>query len=153
MPIDEVPAFFAALRQHEGSGARALEFAILTAARSGEVRGATWSEVDLEAKEWVVPAERMKAGKEHRVPLAGVAVEELQGLPRIKGTDLVFPSTKKTVLSDMTLLAVMRRMKVDAVPHGFRSSFVSGWAWHIDMTRRLADHRGHGEFDNDDIQC
>jgi integrase len=125
--VDDVPAFFAALQKNGGSGARALEFAILTAARSGEVRGATWSEIDLKGKEWVVPAERMKAGKEHRVPLTGAAVTLLESLPRTEGTDLVFPSTKKTVLSDMTLLAVMRRMKVDAVPHGFRSSF-KDWA-------------------------
>jgi integrase len=127
LKVDEVPAFFAALRLQAGAGARALEFAILTAARSGEVRGATWSEVDMQAKEWVVPAERMKAGQEHRVPLSTAALELLQGLSRTKGTDLVFPSAKKTVLSDMTLLAVMRRMKVDAVPHGFRSSF-KDWA-------------------------
>jgi integrase len=127
LKIGEVPAFFAALRGHAGTGARALQFAILTAARSGEVRGATWSEVDLDAKEWVVPAERMKAGKEHRVPLSTAAVELLKALPRMEGTDLVFPSSDKAVLSDMTLLAVMRRMKVDAVPHGFRSTF-KDWA-------------------------
>lgn len=94
LKLDDVPAFFARLRSQEGMGARALEFAILTAARSGEVRGATWAEVDLPAREWVVPGERMKAGKEHRVPLSPAAVALLEKLPKLDGTDLVFPSTK-----------------------------------------------------------
>ncbi|MBL0420504.1 integrase arm-type DNA-binding domain-containing protein [Ramlibacter sp. AW1] len=127
LPIDDVPAFLARLREQAGMGARALEFAILTLARSGEVRGATWAEIDLGRAEWTIPAERMKAGKEHRVPLSKPALELLQALPRMEGTDLVFPSTMLKPLSDMTLLAAMRRMKVDAVPHGFRSSF-RDWA-------------------------
>ncbi len=130
LPIDQTPGFLAALRDQAGTGARALEFAILTAARSGEVRGATWAEIDLEAAEWTVPAERMKAGKEHRVPLSAAAVKLLKALPRTKeakDTDLVFPSSKDSLLSDMTLTAVIRRMGVDAVPHGFRSTF-RDWA-------------------------
>jgi integrase len=122
-----VPGFISALRQEKGTGARALEFAILTAARSGEVRGATWAEIDLEAGIWTVPGERMKAGKDHRVPLSPAAVKLLRALPRIEGTELVFPSARGKALSDMTLLAVVRRMGVDAVPHGFRSSF-KDWA-------------------------
>jgi integrase len=127
--IDEVAGFLSAVRSHTGMGARALEFAILTAARSGEVRGATWSEIDLDGKEWTVPAERMKAGKEHRVPLSEPALELLRKLklPEVKDVDLVFPSSKGTPLSDMTLTAVMRRMGLDAVPHGFRSTF-KDWA-------------------------
>lgn len=127
LDVDAVPGFIASLRQQSGIGARALEFAVLTAARSGEVRGATWAEIDLEAAVWTVPAERMKAGKEHRVPLSPAALKLLRALPRIEDSDLVFPSPTKKVLSDMTLSAVLRRMKVDAVPHGFRSSF-KDWA-------------------------
>lgn len=122
--IDDAGAFVAHLREQEGMGARALEFAILTAARSGEVRGAKWSEMDLAAGVWTVPADRMKAGKEHRVPLSAEALALLASLPRIGGTGgLVFPAARGGALSDMTLSAVMRRMKVDAVPHGFRSTF------------------------------
>lgn len=125
--VSELPGFMAALRQQKGNGARALELVILTAARSGDVRGASWTEFDLDAGIWTVPGERMKAGKEHRVPLSPAAVKLLRGLTKIDGTNLIFPSTKKTPLSDMTLTAVLRRMGVDAVPHGFRSTF-KDWA-------------------------
>lgn len=123
LPYQEVPAFMQELRKREGMGARALELAILTAGRSGEVRFATWSEIDLDRKLWTLPAERMKAGKVHRVPLSDDAVTLLKGLPRIAGTEYVFSSAKGGPISDMTLSAVTRRMGVDAVPHGFRSSF------------------------------
>jgi integrase len=108
-------------------GARSLEFAILTAARSGEVRGAVWSEFDIPAKVWTVPAGRMKAEKEHRVPLSADALALLANLPRMAGTEYVFPAPRLGMLSDMTLTAVLRRMKVPAVPHGFRSTF-RDWA-------------------------
>jgi integrase len=127
LSVDTVGEFMAALRAERGLGARALEFAILTAARSGEVRGATWAEIDLEKALWVVPAARMKAGKEHRVPLSPAAIALIQSLPKVHGTNLVFPSSKSTPLSDMTLTGVLRRMGVDAVPHGFRSTF-KDWA-------------------------
>lgn len=123
LAIDDAGDFVARLREQEGMGARALEFAILTAARSGEVRGARWPEIDLEAGVWTVPADRMKAGKEHRVPLSAEALAVLAKVPRMGETDLVFPAARGGSLSDMTLSAVMRRMKVDAVPHGFRSTF------------------------------
>ena len=125
--VDDMPAFIKALRQHDGLSPKALEFAVLTAARSGEVRGANWAEIDLEAAVWTVPPERMKAGKEHRVPLSAAAIKLLEAMPRMEGTDLVFPGTKGQPLSDMSLTAVMRRMDVDAVPHGFRSTF-RDWA-------------------------
>lgn len=123
MAIDDAGDFLTKLRAAEGMGARALEFVILTAARSGEVRGATWTEIDLEGGVWTIPAGRMKAGKEHRVALSKAAVALLKGLPRMAGTDLVFWAPRGGQLSDMTLSAVMRRMKAGATPHGFRSTF------------------------------
>ena len=103
LPLDDVPKFFSSLRAREGAGARALELLVLTATRSGEVRGATWAEIDLAAAVWTIPASRMKAGKEHRVPLSKAAVELLNSLPRIDGCDLVFPGSKNKPLSDMTV--------------------------------------------------
>jgi integrase len=123
LPIDELGAFMRALRKREGMAARALEFVILTATRSGEVRGATWDEINLEGKVWTIPAERMKAGKEHRVPLTDDAVKLLEELPRFESNELVFPAPRGGKLSDMALAAVMKRMQVNAVPHGFRSTF------------------------------
>jgi integrase len=104
-----------------------LEFLILTAARSGEVRLATWGEIDLDAKLWTIPAERMKAGRHHAVPLSDPAVKLLKALPRFDGSPYVFPAARGGALSDMSISAVCRRMEVDAVPHGFRSTF-KDWA-------------------------
>ncbi len=127
LPVSEIHAFVVALREREGMAARALEFAILTAARSGEVRGALWSEIDLDGETWVIPAARMKMAREHRIPLCASAIGLLRSLSRSEG-DLVFPAPMGgKPLSDMTLTAVMRRMQVDAVPHGFRSTF-RDWA-------------------------
>lgn len=123
LAIDDMHAFMQRLRQVQGMGARALEFAILTAARSGEVRGATWNEIDMQARVWTIPASRMKASREHRVPLNGRAVELLQALPKFEGVDLVFVGTKNQPISDMTLTAALRRMDVPATAHGFRSTF------------------------------
>lgn len=127
LPYGEVGAFMADLRQQAGMGARALEFVVLTAARSGEARGATWDEIDMDAAIWTIPAERMKAGKEHRSPLSPEAVALLEALPRIDGSATVFPNTKGAALSDMTLTAVLRRMGRPVTAHGFRSSF-RDWA-------------------------
>ncbi len=127
LPIGELPGFMQALRQREGMAARALEFAILTAARSGEVRGMTWAEVDMQQRLWVVPAERMKAGREHRVALSDPAITVLQSLPRLEGSEFVFFAPRGGQLSDMTLMAVLRRMQVAATAHGFRSTF-RDWA-------------------------
>lgn len=115
--------FMKDLRMVNGISAKALEFAILCAARSGEVRGATWSEMNLKDRVWTIPAERMKAGKEHRVPLTLAALNLLAKLPRVVGSEQVFPGRSGGALSDMSLSKVMRDMKVDAVPHGFRSTF------------------------------
>ena len=127
LPIDDVGAFMAELGKREGMSARALEFVILTAARSGEVRGATWSEIDLDAQTWSIAADRMKAGKAHRVPLSDQAVALLKALPRLADSDLVFFAPRGGRLSDMALTAVTRRMGAACVPHGFRSSF-RDWA-------------------------
>jgi len=123
----EAGSFMADLRQQAGMGARALEFAIVTAARSGEVRGATWAEVDIDQAVWNIPAGRMKAGREHRIPLSDAALELLQHLPRTDGSELLFPNTKGAALSDMTLTAVLRRMGRQITAHGFRSTF-RDWA-------------------------
>ena len=127
LPFDQVGAFMADLRQQEGMGARALEFAVLCASRSGEVRGATRAEVDLDKAVWTIPKGRMKAGKEHRVPLSDAAVKLLRALPVIDGSELLFPNTKGKALSDMTLTATLRRMGCKVTAHGFRSTF-RDWA-------------------------
>jgi len=139
LPPREMHAFMLKLRKAAGTAARALEFAILTAARSGEVRGATWSEIDLEGGFWTVPGERMKAGRLHRVPLSAHAVKLLKALPRIKDNNLLFPAPRGSLLSDMTLTAVLRRMEVDAVPHGMRAAFKT-WAMdHTEFPRELVE--------------
>ncbi len=127
LPYVETPAFVAELRKREGITSRALEFAILTAARSGEVLGARWAEFDLDAAEWIVPAERMKAGKEFRVPLAPRATEIVKDMAGLSGV-FVFPSSDGKPLSEKALWKCLRRMKVkNATVHGFRSAF-RDWA-------------------------
>lgn len=140
LSLADSPAWFAALRERGGTAARALEFLTLCAARSGEVRGATWQELDLDAGLWTIAARRMKAGREHRVPLTAEAVALLRALPRFEGVTYVFAAPRGGMLSDMTLSAVMRRMQETeekegrsgwldprsgrpAVPHGLRSTF------------------------------
>jgi integrase len=118
LELDDAGAWFADLRKREGFGARALEFAALTAARSGEVRGATWDEIDLDRGLWVIPAARMKMQREHRVPLPKVAVEMLKALPKLKDNPLVFPAVRGGMLSDMTLSATMRRIHEAATDAG-----------------------------------
>ena len=112
-------------------GARCLEFTILTACRSGESRGALWSEIDLERALWTIPAQRMKMKRDHRVPLSGAAIELLRTTPKFDNTDLVFSSPQKVhlarPLSDMTLSACHRRLKLTATVHGWRSTF-KDWA-------------------------
>jgi integrase len=123
LPWQDIGTFMVDLRQRAGSAARAVEFAILTAGRSGEVRGARWDEIDLDAAIWTVPAERMKAGREHRVPLSTDALALLRALP-VVGKH-VFPGQRGDApLSDMSLTAVLRRMERDEITvHGFRSTF------------------------------
>jgi len=126
LPYADLPGFMSELRARESMGRLALEAVILTAARSGEIRLATWAELDLEAATWTIPAERMKAGREHVVPLSpqAVALFERMKAHRRGDTDLVFPGSKRgKPLSDMTLTKVCRDMGINAVPHGFRSTF------------------------------
>ena len=129
MPYEAVPGFVEELRKRDAMAALGLEFLILTAARSGEVLGATWSEIDLKAKVWAVPANRMKANREHRVPLVPRAIEILEMAKKAQTSDFVFPGQKaERPLSVMALEMVLRRMNIeDATVHGFRSSF-RDWA-------------------------
>jgi integrase len=131
--LGQAANFKAALTGMQGIGARSLSFALLTAARSGEVRGATWNEFDLANKVWTIPSTRMKAGREHRVPLSSAAIRIVQTQNRTPDSDFVFASATGLSLSDMTLSGVMRRMEFfdrdgrRAVPHGLRSTF-RDWA-------------------------
>jgi integrase len=127
LPYSTIGSFVSELRKEAGMGARALEFAILTAARSGEVRGATLDEIDLDTGVWTIPAGRMKAGKEHQIPLSEDAKKVIRGIKREPGNNLLFPSPRGKELSDMTLTAVLRRMEKPVTAHGFRSTF-RDWA-------------------------
>jgi integrase len=125
----EIGAFMADLRAQEGVAARALEFTILTAARTGEVIGATWAEFDLDGKTWTVPPKRMKGEREHRVPLSVPAIAVLEAMKKLRTCDYLFPSVRRgKPLSDMAMLLILRRMKRKGLTvHGFRSSF-RDWA-------------------------
>ena len=132
MPYEEVAAFVGKLRERQATSALALELCILTAARSGEILGMRWPEIDLDKKIWTVPASRMKAGREHRVPLSPRAVAILRGLKESEAAEFVFPGqSRNKPLSNMAMEMVLRRMKVeDATVHGFRSSF-RDWAGNV----------------------
>ena len=130
LPYPDIALFMADLRKQEGVAARALEVAILTTARTGEVIGARWEEIDVARRLWAVPAERMKAGREHRVPLSDRAVEIIAEMKkhRLDGQEFVFPGPKGGPLSNMALLMTLRRMGYAALTtHGFRSTF-RDWA-------------------------
>jgi len=127
LPYTDINRFVSRLALSDGMSAKCLHFLILTATRSNEARGAQWSEIDMQAQTWTIPAERMKAGIGHRIPLSAPAVALLAYLPRFEGNDNVFQGRANKPLSDMSLTLHMRRMEVDAVPHGFRSTFVD-WA-------------------------
>ncbi|MFD2313906.1 tyrosine-type recombinase/integrase [Halomonas organivorans] len=124
LPIDEVHDFMAALRKRKGEAARCLELVALTAVRSNEARSACWEEIDLESRVWTIPAERMKAGKEHRVPLSDAAVDLLRGMP-CKGGGLIFSAPRGGRLSDAGMSAVLKRMGMSdkTTVHGLRSTF------------------------------
>ncbi len=138
MPFPQVPAFMAELRTRSALAARALELTILCATRTSETLGARWEEFDLERAVWTIPARRMKAAKEHRIPLSEAAVQILRDLHPDEG--LVFPGrSAEKPLSNMAMEMVMRRMKVDVTVHGFRSSF-RDWAGEAtEAPRELAE--------------
>ena len=129
MPYSDVPAFVQSLPSKDAMSARALEFLILTACRSGEVLDATWSEFELGAALWTIPAKRMKAGKEHRVPLSARALAIVEALHETRTSEYVFPGQAKgKSLSNMAFAMLMKRMEADAyTAHGFRSAF-RDWA-------------------------
>jgi integrase len=141
MAYRDVPAFIAQLRECNVIAAMALEFCILTATRSGEVYGARWSEIDVEAKVWTLPAARMKAAREHRVPLSARALAILEKLGDAKTSDYVFPSPHgRKPLSHVSMAKVMHRLQIDRVTvHGFRSAF-RDWAGNeTQFARELAE--------------
>ncbi len=150
LPWQRIAAFMAALRAREGMSARAVEFCILTASRSGVVRGARWAEFDLSGKAWTIPAERMKARREHEVPLSDAALASLESMPR--DGEIVFAGMKGQPLSDVSLTAVIRRMNGDDKPvwvdangdgvtvHGFRSTFRMWAAETTNYLREVAEH-------------
>ena len=141
MPYADVPAFIAEIRRREATAAYALEFCILTAARSSETMKARWQEIDLEAKIWALPAERMKAGREHRVPLSTRAVAILVKMKEAAEGEFVFPGRKRErPLSNMALEMFLRRLQSKYTTHGFRSSF-RDWAGNeTTFPRELAEH-------------
>jgi integrase len=162
LPWQNIAKFMQSIEPREGTAARAVEFAILTACRSGEVRGALWSEFDLENNIWTIPAMRMKAGREHQVPLSKECLAILKDMRRqatalvsgdIPADRVVFAGTKEQALSDMSLTAVLRRMNgetekpqwVDSnanpiTVHGFRSTFRMWAAENTNFPREVAEH-------------
>jgi len=133
VPYSQVGDFMTKLRNNGSISAKALEFLILTAVRSGSVRAADWNEIDFDQQLWTIPPEHTKTNKEHRVPLAPAAISLLRSLPRLASSTKIFPSPRGGALSDMALSRLMRGMRerreltIDAVPHGFRSTF-RDWA-------------------------
>ncbi|MHA7865880.1 MAG: tyrosine-type recombinase/integrase [Salipiger thiooxidans] len=174
--LPDAAAWFAAVKLQNGTAAKALLFLALCASRSGEVREATWDEIDHEAKIWTIPAERMKAERAHRVPLAGPALAVVSTMPRLKGSPFIFAAPRGGALSDMSISAVMRRMQASAekaaekagidpskagwrdprsgrpaVPHGLRSTF-RDWAaeltdWPRDMAEIALAHKVGSEVE------
>lgn len=125
LPYADAGKFMAKLRKREGMGARCLELQILTATRPGEAAGAQWAEIDLDAKVWTIPPQRMKASVEHRIPLSDAAVSMLKALPRID--DNVFPGVKGNPITTAAALELVKDLHAGIVPHGFRSTF-RDWA-------------------------
>ena len=140
LPYKDVAAFMPKLRAVKGSAARCLEFLILTAARSGEVRFATWDEIKFESKVWAVPAKRMKMSRPHEVPLSDQAIRLLRALPTFAETGLVFPATRGKAMRDNTLSQVTLDLKAGCVPHGFRTSIRTWLTNETDCPHDIAEH-------------
>ncbi|MGE5517567.1 MAG: tyrosine-type recombinase/integrase [Bacteroidota bacterium] len=140
LPYARMPAFWPRLQAQHGLGARALELCILTATRTGDVLGARWSEFDMDNRVWEIPGLRMKAGADHRIPLSGPALALLRKLAAIRRGDYVFPGQQATrPLSNMSMAMVLRRMKLDVTPHGFRSTFRTWIAEQTNFPHEVAE--------------
>ena len=124
---NQIGAFIARLQTIDGMAAKCLLFSILTASRSGEARGATWAEIDLKTGLWTIPANRMKADKEHTIPLSKQAIDLIKALPRFENSEYLFTGQSGKPLSDMSMTMLLRRMELKATAHGFRSTF-RDWA-------------------------
>lgn len=148
LPYDRMPAFWSDLQARTGVAAKALQFTILTAARTSETLGAHWSEIDIKAAVWNVPAERTKTGKLHRVPLSPEALAVLKAV-RPLGDDLVFPTPDGSRLSGAAMDAVLKRMKVDATVHGFRSTFRDWAGEETDFAREVIEQALAHKVGND----
>jgi integrase len=151
LPWQQLPEFMAKLRRSEGSAARALEFAILTAARSGEVLGARWAEIDFEGKTWTVPAERMKRGNEHVVPLSDAALALLRDLPREDGPFLFIGAAAGGKLGETVMFRQLRRMGHDDMTvHGFRATF-RAWCAEQTSTEHIVAELSLGHTQKDEL--
>src|SRR5262245_10212001 len=139
LPYIEVAAFMADLRVHPGIAAKALEFTILTAARTGEVIGAQWDEINLKSKVWTVPPDRMKGSREHRVPLTEAAVAVLEEMRQLRQNEFAFPGDRRDMLSNMAMEMLLRRMGRDVTVHGFRSTFRDWAAERTDFPSEVAE--------------
>jgi integrase len=141
LPYIEIGNFMTALRAHRGVAARAFEFLILTASRTSETIGARWDELDVDKAIWTVPAERIKAGREHRVPLSAPLVALIKRLSNTKAGEFLFPGTEPDrPLSNMAFLALLKRMdRADITPHGFRSTFRDWAAEQTNYPREAAE--------------
>jgi integrase len=145
VPYQQIGDFMFKLRTNPSISAKALEFLILTAVRSGSVRQAEWNEIDFEKSLWIIPPEHTKARQEHRVPLQPQAIALLKSLPVMAGSDIIFPSPRGKALSDMALSQLVRGMRergeltVQAVPHGFRSTFRDWVSEETDHSPQVAE--------------
>jgi integrase len=140
LPYADLPTAMARLRIIDTPAARALEFAILTAARSGEVYGATWPEVDLDARLWTIPAERTKPGRVHRIPIPDRAAAIVEEMKRRRESDFIFPGQRRgKPLSHIAMSKVLERLQIEATVHGMRSAF-RDWAGNeTDFPREVAE--------------
>jgi integrase len=140
LPYADISTFTTALRERDAVAARALEFAILTAARTGEVIGATWDEIDWKTGTWTVSADRMKSGREHRVALSTAAIAVLKRMAEVRNGDQIFPGDRRDRLSNMAMEMLLRRMaREDITVHGFRSTFRDWAAERTDFPREVAE--------------
>jgi integrase len=140
LPYAEIGDFMAALRQETSISARALEFTILTAVRTGQTTGATWNEVDIKGRVWMISGERMKNGREHRVPLSSAGLVALAAMAKIRRSEFVFPGAHDGPMSPMTMMMTLRRLgRGGLTVHGFRSTFRDWAAERTSFPREVAE--------------